>query len=240
MDTQPPKAIGSPESAFSSTMNILKNINAKSVLDCPAGHGAFSKQLIEGGFDLTCCDIDPESFNLSDVKCDFADLNKELPYNDNSFDAVVCLNGLHRVWARGRAMREFSRVLKPGGHLIVTFCNPSSITHRLTYLLSGTDLFDTVGPPLTQDPEAENPEATFRYAMSIAHFASSVKSVGMEISSIGSCQLSLSSVCLFPLAIFPLLFHPIAPKRFKETCFTKETSNLSSLFADFLIVSARK
>ena len=221
-DISRPSAIGSPEEAFEVALAILKASGAEDVLDCPAGRGAFAWRLIESGVQVTCADIFPKGFEISEKICDFTDLNVSLPYDEESFDAVVCLNGLHRVWARGKAMAEFSRVLRPGGHFIVTFCNPGNLSHRLAYFLSGTAMHDMVGPPITQQPYIDNPASTYRFPLSIAHIASLSDNVSLEITSIGSCNLSLKSLALAPLAIGPLLYRAIASKSFRDKCFLKD------------------
>lgn len=43
-----------------------------------------------------------------------------LPFADNSFDAVTCLEALEFFPSPGRALAEMARVLKPGGTLLVT------------------------------------------------------------------------------------------------------------------------
>ena len=43
----------------------------------------------------------------------------ELPYEDDSFDVVICLHVLEHVADDRRAMRELARVLVPGGKAIV-------------------------------------------------------------------------------------------------------------------------
>jgi SAM-dependent methyltransferase len=44
----------------------------------------------------------------------------ELPFADNSFDAVIAMHMLYHVADQEKAMAEFGRVLKPGGALVVT------------------------------------------------------------------------------------------------------------------------
>ena len=64
-------------------------------------------------------------------------LDSELPFGDRSFDYVTCLEGLEHIENPQQAMREFARVLKPGGHLIVSVPNILNIEERLKWLLHG-------------------------------------------------------------------------------------------------------
>lgn len=48
---------------------------------------------------------------------------EQLPFDDESFDTVLCVNVLHLVESPIRAMREMARVLKPGGHLVLIVPN---------------------------------------------------------------------------------------------------------------------
>ncbi|ORW95867.1 hypothetical protein AWB92_08620 [Mycobacterium sp. IEC1808] len=51
----------------------------------------------------------------------------DLPFPDASFDVVTISFGLRNVADRGRALREFRRVLRPGGRLMVLdFSKPNS------------------------------------------------------------------------------------------------------------------
>jgi len=64
-------------------------------------------------------------------------LDAELPFADRSFDYVTCLEGLEHIENPQQAMREFARVLKPGGHVIVSVPNILNIEERLKWLLYG-------------------------------------------------------------------------------------------------------
>ena len=238
--TNYPPSIGSPDEAYESAIKLLNKHRPNNILDCPAGHGAFAGRLLDAGFKISCCDILPNTFHLKNVTCDFADLNIELPYSDNSFNAVVCLNGLHRIWARGRAMAEFSRVLEPEGLLILTFCNAANMIHRLLYFLSGVPMIDMVGPPMTQQPNDNTPAASFRFPLTVNHVASLAKHTGMEIIEINSCNLSIKSLLLSPLALGPMMFKLVAPQAYQEIARIKEGSKLHALFSDYTIIALKK
>lgn len=59
---------------------------------------------------------------LAKVKMDI----HQIPFNENSFDAVLCNHVLEHVQDDIKAMREIHRVLKPGGFAVlqVPFFNP--------------------------------------------------------------------------------------------------------------------
>ncbi|EKE06671.1 MAG: Methyltransferase type 11 [uncultured bacterium] len=56
----------------------------------------------------------------------------DIPVDDKSFDAVMCIEVFEHISEPAKAVKEFSRVLKPGGKLIITapFC---SMTHFSPY-----------------------------------------------------------------------------------------------------------
>ncbi len=48
----------------------------------------------------------------------------DLPFADARFDAIVSTEAFHWFPDQHRALTEFRRVLRPGGHLLVSFVNP--------------------------------------------------------------------------------------------------------------------
>jgi len=118
-------------------ISILEKFPRGTVLDVPTGEGALAARLIEAGFEVRCCDLYPEIFRLEGVEIHQGDLDAELPFADHSFDFLTCLEGLEHIENPQQAMREFARVLKPGGHLIVSVPNILNIEERLKWLLHG-------------------------------------------------------------------------------------------------------
>lgn len=121
------------------------------LLDVPCGQGALTQQLVEAGFDVTSADVEPAGFRLSNRRCDAVDFDDPLPYDDGSFDAVVCVEGIEHCENQYQLFREFRRILRPGGHLILSTPNVMSLSARMRWLLSG---FDDVSPrPIRHDED---------------------------------------------------------------------------------------
>jgi len=99
--------------------------------------GALAARLIAIGFEVSCCDLYPEIFRLDGVSVVRGDLNGELPFDNRSFDYVTCLEGLEHIENPQQAIREFARVLRPGGTVIVSIPNILNIEERLKWLLHG-------------------------------------------------------------------------------------------------------
>ncbi len=66
------------------------------------------------------------------TKLDIVSDITEIPEEDGSFDAILCIEVFEHLPEPVKALREFSRLLKSGGHLILTapFC---SLTHFAPY-----------------------------------------------------------------------------------------------------------
>jgi ubiquinone/menaquinone biosynthesis C-methylase UbiE len=59
----------------------------------------------------------------------------ELPFPDASFDALVCVRVAHHFPDAERVFREFARVLRPGGVLVLEFANKRHLKSVLRYAL---------------------------------------------------------------------------------------------------------
>jgi 2-polyprenyl-3-methyl-5-hydroxy-6-metoxy-1,4-benzoquinol methylase len=130
-------AKGTHEEVF----RLLKNEKKGVVLDAPAGEGAFSKKLVDLGFEVIASDIDPTNFKYKNLRCQKVDLNKDLPYETSSFDFVVCIEGIEHLENPWHTIREFSRILKNEGKLIITTPNVLHLLSRFVYYAKGELLY---------------------------------------------------------------------------------------------------
>src|SRR5260370_4377107 len=137
-------------------VQILEEMPRGMLLDVPAGHGALAKRLVAAGFDVRCCDLYPEIFRLENVEIRRSDLSRELPFDDDWFDYTVCVEGLEHIENPQQAMREFARVLRPGGQLIVSVPNILNIQERLKWLIYA---YTSPFKPITPLPSFRFPPA---------------------------------------------------------------------------------
>lgn len=107
------------------------------LLDVPAGEGALAVRLKKLGYDVSCCDLYPEIFKLFDVEIRSGDLDSRLPYDDQTFETVVCVEGLEHISNPSNAISEFGRLVGSGGTLIVSVPNIMNIEERMKWLING-------------------------------------------------------------------------------------------------------
>jgi len=116
-----------------------------SLLDAPAGTGALALRLKKMGYSVYCCDIDPSLFCVPGIEFKRADLNQSLPYPSASFNLITCIEGLEHLENPFNAIREFYRVLKPGGKVLISLPNYLNIERRFRFLVTG--LFSKIPSP---------------------------------------------------------------------------------------------
>jgi len=103
---------------------ILDGLPPGTALDAACGTGRHAAYLASLGHAVIGVDSSPGMLTVARKKVpqgEFheADLNA-LPLEDDSVDLVVCAIALVHFADIGRPFREFARVLRPGGHLVVS------------------------------------------------------------------------------------------------------------------------
>lgn len=104
------------------------------ILDVGAGEGALVERYLGRGWNILGVD---SAYESPQVKR--ADL-LSLPFDSGAFDAALCLDVLEHVdlLDQARALGEIARVLKPGGHLLLSVPNLAHLHSRIRFLLCGT------------------------------------------------------------------------------------------------------
>lgn len=126
------------EGTHEKVLEIIGKENRGKVLDIPAGNGSLALKLHKMGFDVFCCDINEHMFRLTEIPFKKGNMNKRLPYDRASFDYIICLEGIEHAENPFNAIREFSRLLRNGGKLILSFPNYLNIEKRMQFLFTGS------------------------------------------------------------------------------------------------------
>jgi len=125
------------QAVHDTVVKILRELPRGELLDVPAGEGALALDLTKIGFKAQGCDLYPEIFRLTNVEVRQGNLSESLPYSDRTFDYITCVEGLEHIENPQQAVREFARVLRPGGHLVTSVPNILNIEERLKWLIFG-------------------------------------------------------------------------------------------------------
>ncbi len=113
------------------TLALMPDVQGKSILDAACGPGKYAEILLAQGATVTGFDISPRMIELAkerngDAGAFFVhDLAQPLDMlAPESFDVVLCALAMHYVEDWGPTIREFHRVLKPTGCLVLSIDHP--------------------------------------------------------------------------------------------------------------------
>src|SRR3989304_9182858 len=144
---QPDAAKNVHETVF----ELLKNDKRGKLLDLGAGEGALTKRLLEMGFDVESCDFNPGRFKIA-KKCAKVDLNEPLPYANETFDFVMCVEVIEHLRNPWLIVSECKRVLKRNGTLVITTPNILSVNSRVRFRILGEHVWFP-NRQLSEDPK---------------------------------------------------------------------------------------
>lgn len=212
---------------------VLANRTPCKVLDAAAGTGPLSRFLAARGWEVCAADIDRDNFKVDDVPFVEADLNRGLPFEDESFDAVVFANAIHRLYNPAGAIREFYRVLRPGGRLYVNANNYAGIDLRLRFLLFGS--FEYRPPELWSNPSVA-PEAMVRTHIDYSQMASHLEAAGFEIVRLLPAAVRLRHRLLTPVAWVVRAATLIIPRAKRERSHVSSTSSSAILAGGYYVL----
>ena len=113
------------------TLKLLGDVKGKSVLDAACGPGKYAEILISKGADVTGFDFSPQMIKCAKERNGNSgiffgqDLSKPFAtIKNDSFDCVLCALAMHYVKDWKLTIKEFHRVLKKNGRLIISIEHP--------------------------------------------------------------------------------------------------------------------
>lgn len=181
------------------------------VIDMPAGCGDTSHILMQIGAEVRPYDLFPEYFLHPEIKCSRADISDGIPEENASADVIICQEGIEHFSDQFHALKEFNRVLKKNGLLIITTPNYSNLRSRLSYMLNETERFGSMMPPneidsvWMADKQISNEiYCGHIFLIGIQKLRVLAKLAGFRIDRIVHTNTKPTSVLLFPF-LYPLI-----------------------------------
>lgn len=184
----------------------------KEVIDFPAGNGITARILKEVGAVPIALDLFPEYFEIDGLKCERANIKEGLPIEDGKADALICQEGIEHFSDQYGALREFNRVLKPGGTLLITTPNYSNLRAKVSYLLGECSRFNkTLAPNELDSIWMSNQEITNEiyfghiFLIGVQKLRVLARLTGFRIEARYKTQAKPTSVLLLPL-LYPFIY----------------------------------
>lgn len=142
--------------------SVVKAIDIKPgerILDLAAGTGTSTEPFAKAGADAVACDFSLGMLKVGKKR--LPNLNfvagdaLNLPFADNSFDAVTISFGLRNVADTKRALQELYRVTKPGGRMVICeFSHPTFSLFRKVYMEYLMKALPAVATKVSSNPDA--------------------------------------------------------------------------------------
>jgi 2-polyprenyl-3-methyl-5-hydroxy-6-metoxy-1,4-benzoquinol methylase len=140
------------EGVHEKVLEYMEGLHRGTVLDIPSGQGALSKGLEQMGFYAVLGDIARDNMLYRHGRCVQLDLHDPLPFRNKTFHYVTCIEGIEHIENPHHLIREFSRIIKKDGFLVITTPNIMTIKSRLRFLFySYLDFFRYFGPVPTHE-----------------------------------------------------------------------------------------
>lgn len=206
--------------------------DALKVLDLGAGQGSLSLKLKQAGFDVRACDLDVDNFRVPDIECLQVDANGALPYEDACFDLVVSVEVVEHIENHGSLFSEVQRVLKPGGHYVLTTPNILSLKYRLGFLFTGYGY--SFGP---LEPGVRAPAEQHISPFSLDRYTWLLSLSGLRVVDIAADKLQSTSKWFYWLMPFIRVF---ARKKHGTSESVRQQNSRVALLGRTLMVLSRK
>lgn len=212
-------------------LEFLKGLKPGRLLDAGSGGDSLGLILKEKGFDVFSLDLcDGTRLKGRFVK---ADMNGMLPFENNSFDYVLCSESLQYLENHAGLFREFRRVLKAGGSVVLSVPNVLSARSRLYFLRRG--YYPHFKPVRTVDVSKEWDSIAY-HPISFVEILEFVKRNNFRLKALKASKMKSSNLPLYPflkaLYSLGLLFE----SHLEKVELLKYLSSREVLLGDHLII----
>ncbi|VEG89674.1 class I SAM-dependent methyltransferase [Legionella spiritensis] len=190
---------------------------------CGPGHdlvglGHYSKPKKLYGLDVSTTSLEEAKsrLNLHGINAELIQISvndKRLPFEDNSVDYIHSSGVLHHIPNYLEVLKEFKRILKPGGTIKIMVYNYNSIWLHL-YVAYIKQIVENIG----QNEAIENvfskttdgPDCPTSYVFKPDEFISICSQIGL------SCNFLGAAISIFELSLLPKRFDALMDLRFPK------------------------
>jgi SAM-dependent methyltransferase len=188
---------------------IKEDLKEKVVVDFPAGSGVTTSLLKDLGAYAQPFDLFPEYFTVENLECKRADINESIPMEAGQADMVICQEGIEHFSDQLKAFKEFNRILKKQGRLIITTPSYSNLAARFSYFIFESENHKKMPPNEIDDIWMSDKSISNEiyhghiFLVGLQKLRIIGKLSGFKIREMRYVRLSKGSLFLFPL------FYPI-------------------------------
>jgi ubiquinone/menaquinone biosynthesis C-methylase UbiE len=162
----------------------IKDIRGVTICDVPCGAGMFSQRLADMGMKVTALDIEAVEPYLFDAsRRVLADANQGLPFESESFDSLVTIEGIEHLENPSGFLRECARIVKPSGWVFLSTPNADSFRSRKSVMYRG---YHRYFGPLSDKTK----DSGHMLPIDMTFFRGAAERAGLEIIDIGVNDLS--------------------------------------------------
>lgn len=184
---------------------VSRHPEFKTALDAPAGHGALTQFLSEElKLQTTAVDLYSPQWMYPEVPLKTLDMGRPLPFPDQAFDLVICMEGLKHFTDISTAISEMARVLKNNGILFLTIPNDLCMQSRLRYVFDG--FVDTDWRRPMEPGHINEKEGVYVNSLtSLPYLYYFIEKNGLSLQKTDTCHLRFWSV-LWAVLLYPIIF----------------------------------
>lgn len=140
-------------------VNAVDPKPGEKILDLAAGTGTSTQPFYLAGADPIACDFSPGMIEVGKRRYPHLTFVQgdalNLPFEDNTFDAVTISFGLRNVQNTEKALAELLRVTKPGGRMVISeFSHPTWKPFRVTYIEYLMKALPSIARKVSSNPDA--------------------------------------------------------------------------------------
>ncbi|MDQ6976537.1 MAG: class I SAM-dependent methyltransferase, partial [Ghiorsea sp.] len=190
--------------------DVKGSLKGKTVIDVPAGSGVTSRLLLDSGAKVLAFDLFPEYFKLKDISCQRADVTQGIPADDAIADMLICQEGIEHFSDQLQVFKEFNRVLKVGGDLVITTPSYSNLAAKFSYMMFESETNSQMPPNEINDIWMEDQSVSSEiyhghiFLIGLQKLRILGRLSGFKVKEIRYVRLSRGSLLLFPV-FYPLI-----------------------------------